>query len=68
MKIARRFDDIRKLVPSVATALFFCLLASPVTAEASWTLEASALGELNDNVVNKLGLIPTRFYHVPTIF
>lgn len=48
----RRYDNIRKFVSSGATALYLCLLASPLTAEANWILEASALGERNDNVAN----------------
>jgi hypothetical protein len=52
LKKTRRYDNICKLVSPGAFALFFCLLASPVTAEASWIFEASALGETNDNAAN----------------
>ena len=52
MKNAHRHDSVRKLVSHGAFALFFYLFASPVTAEANWILEASALGERNDNAAN----------------
>jgi len=52
MKNAHRYENIHKFVLPGAFAIFFCLLASPVTAEANWILEASALGEQNDNVAN----------------
>lgn len=48
----RRYDSIRKLCSFEAYAVFLCLLVSPLTAEASWIFEASAIGERNDNVTN----------------